>query len=103
MTAMAVFDVVCVLAALAAALVVVRAQNLNAAVMALSAVGVLLSVVFLLLDAPDVAQAEVVVGAITLPALYLLSIARIRAAVSDDGERRDLGEIIEAGPPGPDG
>jgi hypothetical protein len=47
------------------------------------------------LDAPDVAHAEVVVGSIALPVLYLLAIARVRAAVEGTAELGDLGEIGE--------
>jgi energy-converting hydrogenase B subunit D len=97
MTAEVVVDVLCVAGVLIAALVVIHTDNLNAAVMALSAVGVLLSVLFVVLDAPDVAHAEVVVGAITLPVLYLLAISRIRAAVDDRSEVGTLGEVGEVG------
>jgi uncharacterized MnhB-related membrane protein len=75
---------------LGCAVLVVVLPNLNAAVMALSGVGTLLTVVFVVLDAPDVAHAEIVVGAIVLPALYLIAIGKVRAQV---GDREELGEI----------
>lgn len=74
---------------LACAVLVLRLRNLNGATMALSGVGTLLTVLFVVLGAPDDAQAEVVVGAIALPVLYLLAIGKTRADVKDTG---DLGE-----------
>jgi uncharacterized MnhB-related membrane protein len=71
---------------LASAVLVVRMRNLNGAVMALSAAGVMLSVLFVVLGAPDVAHSEVVVGAIALPVLYLVAIGKSRADVTDKAE-----------------
>jgi uncharacterized MnhB-related membrane protein len=82
-------DYLCLAGVLACGLLVVVLRNVNAAVMALSAMGVLLTVVFVVLGAPDIAHAEVVVGAIVLPTLYLVAIGKIRAQVED---RADLGE-----------
>jgi energy-converting hydrogenase B subunit D len=79
---------------LAAAVLVVRMRNLNGAVMALSAAGVMLSVLFVVLGAPDVAHSEVVVGAIALPVLYLVAIGKVRGDVTD---RPELDET-EPGP-----
>jgi energy-converting hydrogenase B subunit D len=70
---------------LAAATLVVLVPNLSGAVMALSAMGTVLTVLFLLLAAPDVAEAEAVVGAIALPVLYLVAIGKIRTDVPDRG------------------
>jgi len=74
------------------ALMVVRMRNLNGAVMALSGVGTLLSVLFVVLGAPDDAHSEVVVGAIALPALYLIAIGKARTDVVDRGELREREE-----------
>jgi energy-converting hydrogenase B subunit D len=82
----------------AAAVLVVRMRNLNGAVMALSAAGTMLAVLFVVLGAPDVAHSEVVVGAIALPVLYLVAIGKARADVSD---RPELGETGPAGQPAP--
>jgi uncharacterized MnhB-related membrane protein len=71
---------------LTAAVLVVRMRNLNGAVMALSALGTMLSLLFVVLGAPDVAHAEVVVGAIALPVLYLVAIGKTRAQVPDEPE-----------------
>jgi uncharacterized MnhB-related membrane protein len=74
---------------LACSVLVLRLPNLNGATMALSGVGALLTVLFVVLGAPDDAHAEVVVGAIALPVLYLLAIGKTRTDVKDTGQ---LGE-----------
>ncbi|MDQ2706256.1 MAG: DUF4040 domain-containing protein [Actinomycetota bacterium] len=77
-----------------AGLLVLRLRNLNSAVMALSVVGTLLSVLFVVLGAPDVAHSEAVVGAIALPVLYLVAIGKARTVVGDSD---DLGEQDDHG------
>jgi energy-converting hydrogenase B subunit D len=94
MTGFWVLDYLCLAAILAAAVLVVRLRNLNGAVISLSAVGTVLSLLFVVLGAPDDAHSEVVVGAIALPALYLIAIGKTRTDVSDTGE---LGEDRERG------
>lgn len=47
-------------------------------VIALSAYGVLLAVLFLVFQAPDVTLSELTVGAIALPILLLLTLAKVR-------------------------
>ena len=69
---------------LVSSVLVVRLRNLNGAVMALSAVGTTLSVLFVILGAPDVAHSEVVIGAIALPVLYLVAIGKSRTDVADE-------------------
>lgn len=75
-----------------AAVLVVKLRNLNGAVMALSAVGTMLSLIFVVLGAPDDAHSEVVVGAIALPVLYLIAIGKVRTNVPDKGEMEEEGE-----------
>jgi uncharacterized MnhB-related membrane protein len=77
---------------LGSAVLVLRIANLPGATMALSAVGTFLSLLFVVLGAPDDAHSEVVVGAIALPVLYLAAIAKVRAHVLDEGELREEGE-----------
>ena len=89
MTGFWVLDDLCLALVLAAGVMVLRARNLNGAVMALSAVGTVLSLLFVVLGAPDDALSEVVVGAIALPTLFLIAIGKIRTDVTDTG---DLGE-----------
>ena len=89
MTGFWVMDLLCLAAMTGCAVLVVRLRNLNGAVMALSALGTVMSLLFVVLGAPDVAHSEVVVGAIALPVLYLVAIGKTRADVPDHGE---LGE-----------
>jgi uncharacterized MnhB-related membrane protein len=87
-----VFDYLLLVIILGAALLVVRTRSLPGATIALSAVGTFLSVLFIVLGAPDDAHSEVVVGAIALPVLFLTAIAKVRADVTDKGEMREEGE-----------
>lgn len=82
-------DYLCLIGILASAVLVVALRNLNGAVMALSALGTVMTLLFVVLGAPDVAHSEVVVGAIALPVLYLIAIGKSRTDVPDRGE---LGE-----------
>ena len=89
MTGFWVLDLLCLAALLAAGVLVVVLDNLSGAVMALSAAGTVLALLFVVLGAPDLAHAEIVVGAIALPVLYLIAIGKMRSDVPDRG---DLGE-----------
>lgn len=97
MTGFWVLDYLCLAALVASAALVVFLRNLNGSVIALSALGTVLAVLFLVLAAPDVAQSEVVVGTIALPVLYLIAIGKVRGEVADRG---DLGEEEEEGDDG---
>ena len=68
---------------------VIALKNLSGAVMALSAMGTVMGALFVVLAAPDVAHAEVIVGAIALPVLYLVALGKLRTDVPDRGK---LGE-----------
>jgi uncharacterized MnhB-related membrane protein len=92
MTEVWVLDYLCLALILASGALVVLLRNLSGSVMALSAMGTVLGVVFVVLDAPDVAHAEVVVGAIALPVLYLIAIGKLRTDVPDRGELGEEGD-----------
>jgi energy-converting hydrogenase B subunit D len=96
-TAFWILDLVCLTVITICAVLVVRLRNLNGAVMALSAVGTMMSLLFVVLGAPDVAHSEVVVGAIAMPVLYLVAIGKTRADVPDRGELGEQ-ETADAGP-----
>jgi energy-converting hydrogenase B subunit D len=85
-------DYLCLALILASGVLVLLLRNTSASVMALSAVGTVMGVLFVVLQAPDVAHAEVIVGAIALPVLYLVAIGKIRTDVPDRG---GLGEPEE--------
>ena len=60
----------------ATAVVLIRAHARQ--VLALSVYGVLLAVLFLVFQAPDVTLSELTVGAVALPIVLLLALAKIR-------------------------
>jgi uncharacterized MnhB-related membrane protein len=86
MTGWWVLDLTCLATALGCAVLVIRLRNLAGATMALSAMGTMLSLLFVVLNAPDDAHSEAVVGAIALPAVYLIAIGKVRSDVRDAGE-----------------
>jgi energy-converting hydrogenase B subunit D len=63
----------------AGAIVVVRTRNRVRLVLTLSAYGVLLAVLFFVFQAPDVTLSELTVGAVALPIVLLLAIAKVRS------------------------
>ena len=63
-------------AAGATAVVLIREQVRQ--VVALSVYGVLLAVLFLVFQAPDVTLSELTVGAVVLPVILLLTLAKVR-------------------------
>ena len=81
-----IIDYGCLALILACGVLVVRIRNLSGAVMALSAMGTVISLLFVVLGAPDDAHSEVVVGAIALPTMYLVAIGKLRADVTGEGE-----------------
>jgi energy-converting hydrogenase B subunit D len=61
----------------AGALVVVRTRDRIRLVLVLSVYGVLLAVLFLVFQAPDVTLSELTIGAVALPIILLLAIAKV--------------------------
>ena len=68
---------VLVLVALGATAVVLIREHVHQ-VLVLSVYGVLLAVLFLVFQAPDVTLSELTVGAVALPIVLLLALAKIR-------------------------
>jgi len=67
-----------VLAGVAAgALAVVRTRSRIRQVLALSVYGMLLAILFFVFQAPDVTLSELTVGAVALPIVLLLAIAKV--------------------------
>jgi energy-converting hydrogenase B subunit D len=62
----------------AGSLLVVLMRHLFRQVVLLSMYGVLLALLFLSVQAPDVALSELTVGAVALPLLLLLTLAKVR-------------------------
>ena len=78
MTIMDTLQVVILVLVAAGAVAVVRAKDRIRQVLLLSAYGVLLAVLFFTFQAPDVTLSELTVGAVALPAILLLAIAKVR-------------------------
>jgi energy-converting hydrogenase B subunit D len=69
-----------VLAGASGTIVVVIRDPLRQA-LAVSLFGIVLGILFFAVQAPDVALSEVVVGAVALPLMILLALAKIRGGV----------------------
>ena len=81
MTPNAVMDILQVTALVlvaAGALLVVRTRDRVRLVLVLSVYGMLLAILFFVFQAPDVTLSELTVGAIALPLILLLAIAKVR-------------------------
>jgi energy-converting hydrogenase B subunit D len=73
-----VLQVVVLLLVAAGATLVVAARDPLRQTIAASLYGLLLGVLFLVFQAPDVALAQIAVGAVALPLMILLALAKIR-------------------------
>lgn len=62
----------------AGATIVVRTRTRVRQVLALSVYGMLLAILFFVFQAPDVTLSELTVGAVALPIILLLAIAKVR-------------------------
>ena len=78
MTVWGVLQVVTLVLIVAGAALAVRLKDLLAAVIALAAASLLLSLEFYLLQAPDVAIAEAGIGAALTTAIYVIAIRKTR-------------------------
>lgn len=70
--------VILLVLAAAGALAVVSCRNPTRQVVFLSLYGVVLSIGFLVLQAPDVTLSEITVGSVVLPLLLLLTLAKLK-------------------------
>jgi energy-converting hydrogenase B subunit D len=71
-------QIVVLVAVAAGATVVVRTRSRVRQVLALSVYGMLLAILFFVFQAPDVTLSELTVGAVALPVVLLLAIAKVR-------------------------
>lgn len=76
---------------------VVRTRDVTNQVLALGFYGLLLALMFFVFQAPDVALSQITVGAVALPLMVMLAIARMKfrdraksaASTPNSGEGRD--------------
>lgn len=73
-----VFNTLVLIGALASAAVAVQAKKLLDSVIALAATGSFIALEFVLLQAPDVAIAEVSVGAVLSTILYVIALRKVQ-------------------------
>jgi energy-converting hydrogenase B subunit D len=71
---------------LGSALLTVRVKGILNAVIAFSATGTFLTLLFLLMQAPDVALSEAAVGAVATPMVLLIALAKIKGLLDDPKE-----------------
>jgi energy-converting hydrogenase B subunit D len=76
--AMDILQVTVLILVAAGATVVVRTRERTRLVLVLSGYGMLLAILFFTFQAPDVALSELTVGAVALPLILLLAIAKVR-------------------------
>jgi energy-converting hydrogenase B subunit D len=79
--------VLVLVAVLAAAVVLTRAPVRQ--VIVLSSYGLLLAVLFLVFQAPDVTLSELTVGAVALPVLLMLALMKVRSRDEERDRGRD--------------
>jgi energy-converting hydrogenase B subunit D len=78
MTSTEALQIVVLLLVAAGATVVVLIRTPVRQVVALSGYGLMLAILFLVFQAPDVTLSELTVGAVALPILLLLALAKVR-------------------------
>jgi energy-converting hydrogenase B subunit D len=78
MTLMETLQAVILVIVAAGAVAIVRTRDRVRQAMVLSAYGVALAVLFFTFQAPDVTLSELTVGAVVLPVILLLAIAKVR-------------------------
>ena len=86
---MIVFQVAILLFVAIAATAVVLTRNPLAQVIGLTFYGLLFAVMFFALQAPDVAFSQVVVGAVAIPLMALLTLAKIRSKEQQTARKND--------------
>lgn len=80
MNAISIVQIVVLLMVGAAGTAVVFTREAASQVIGLSFFGLVLALMFLILHAPDVALSQVIIGAVALPLMLLLTLAKLRRA-----------------------
>ncbi len=73
-----------ILLMIALAILSIELKNLIAAVVAMGAVSLIISLLFLLIQAPDVAMAEASIGAALTMAIYIIGVRETERSEKDD-------------------
>lgn len=80
---MLVIQVTILLFVLVAGTAVVLTRDPKNQAIAISFYGLLLALMFFIFQAPDVALSQIVVGAVALPLMIMLALAKVRMAIRD--------------------
>ena len=83
-----VLNTLVVIGIIASAIVTVQARKLIDSVIALAATGTFVGLEFILLQAPDVAIAEVAVGAVLSTVLDVIALRKVNADREDDEDEK---------------
>ncbi len=86
---MIVFQIAILLFVAIAATAVVFTRNPLAQIIGMTFYGLLLAVMFFALHAPDVAFSQIVVGAVAIPLMTLLTLAKIRSKEERAEQKRE--------------
>ncbi|MFN8417901.1 MAG: hydrogenase subunit MbhD domain-containing protein [Anaerolineae bacterium] len=81
-----ILNTVLVIGLLVCGLLVVSVRRVIHAVIVFSAMGTFLTLIFFQLQAPDVALSEAAVGAVAVPMVLLIALAKIRGLLTDPTE-----------------
>jgi energy-converting hydrogenase B subunit D len=81
-----ILNTILIIGLLVSAVIVVRVRGMVNAVIAFSATGIFLTLLFLQMQAPDVALSEAAVGAVAFPMVILISLAKIRGLLDNPDE-----------------
>jgi uncharacterized MnhB-related membrane protein len=65
-------------------------------VVGLSFYGVILALLFFILQAPDVALSQITIGAVALPLMFMLSLSKVRRNTEERGKSNKPGKKSEA-------
>jgi uncharacterized MnhB-related membrane protein len=79
-------NLILVIGLLACAVLVVRLRSLVNAILAFSCLGTFLTLLFFLMQAPDVALSEAAVGTVAVPLVLLIALVKIRSLLDDPSE-----------------
>ncbi len=86
MNAFMILSLIFVIGLITSAILVVWTRRLVNAVIASAATGTFLTLLFLLMQAPDVALSEAAVGAVAVPVVMLISLAKVRSLLENPSE-----------------
>lgn len=81
-----ILNMLLIIGLLICALLVVSVRRVVHAVIAFSAMGTFLTLIFFVLQAPDVALSEAAVGAVAVPMVLLIALVKIRGLLDDPTE-----------------